>query len=326
MKRQQSSHLDLQVLYRKITVDKSYIEKGTSFVNAFDNSNVLLKDCGSPIPESGATQEFVSELMKQVKSENDSIKLPPWIHYKLKRFDTSDQETVALSGENKFIVNLEHVRNTSDQILSYRNAVLDKAKPDEYNDLVANSDLIPEICMYKDGIDTGTVSHTANGTYVLSAVESSIRAVWPMDSNTANDIEISPEQPPLNLHFVNREIFNMLNSNGKEVLISDIYKTDKFGKYKELEDRTTVNVSDKTHKYIVKVTANRIQYKRDSADEFIPIIISRNNTDLSTVYINCETVNGKKYIMGPYFNNKKYICYYKPSKHIKHLKEFQKYR
>lgn len=28
-----------------VIIDKSYIEKGTSLINVFDNSNALLKDC-----------------------------------------------------------------------------------------------------------------------------------------------------------------------------------------------------------------------------------------------------------------------------------------
>ena len=34
----------------KIVIDKSYIEKGTSFVNVFNNSNAILKDSFSKTP------------------------------------------------------------------------------------------------------------------------------------------------------------------------------------------------------------------------------------------------------------------------------------
>lgn len=32
-----------------VIIDKSYIEKGTTLVNVFDNSNALLKDCRNSI-------------------------------------------------------------------------------------------------------------------------------------------------------------------------------------------------------------------------------------------------------------------------------------
>lgn len=35
-----------------VIIDKSYIEKGTSLINVFDNSNTLLKDCRNCISKS----------------------------------------------------------------------------------------------------------------------------------------------------------------------------------------------------------------------------------------------------------------------------------
>ena len=34
-----------------VIIDKSYIERGTSFINVFDNSNTLIKDCRNTISD-----------------------------------------------------------------------------------------------------------------------------------------------------------------------------------------------------------------------------------------------------------------------------------
>jgi hypothetical protein len=53
----------------KIVIDKTYIEKGTSFVNAFNNSNVILKDCGSPEPIVDSNENIVSKTTSKLKTE-----------------------------------------------------------------------------------------------------------------------------------------------------------------------------------------------------------------------------------------------------------------
>ena len=45
-----------------VVIDNSYIEKGTAFVNAFENSNVILKNCGTPEPLSETNENIVNKI------------------------------------------------------------------------------------------------------------------------------------------------------------------------------------------------------------------------------------------------------------------------
>lgn len=299
-----------------LLIDKSYIEKGTSFVNAFENSNVILKDCGSPYPVTSITSSFVQEISNQITYEKDSIKLPPWIHYKLERDDRGERET-PINSLNKFVIKLDHIRDTSDKITSYRNDILTGMVlgHNEYNGdyYTAPSGLIPEVRMYEDGVETDLISQTANGQYYLDGVQSSIRAVWPLNDVSKNNLDT----PEINLHFVNRELLNLKSANGLNVLINGVAKTDKFGKAHELENESIDSISPNSHKKIVKVVANKIQYKENdvhgSGETFKIVQMNHDGTEIHLDYNDFKDKFGKvkHYIMGPYFNSKKYLTYYK---------------
>ena len=84
-----------------VVIDKSYIEKGTSFVNAFENSNVVLKDCGTPIPKEESAAGMVSILNTKLTEEIDRHFLPPWVSYNVRRFDNLED---ASSGQEDKVV------------------------------------------------------------------------------------------------------------------------------------------------------------------------------------------------------------------------------
>lgn len=70
-----------------VVIDNSYIEKGTAFVNAFENSNVILKNCGTPEPLSETNENIVNKTITKLSNENDRRLLPFFIHHKIARFD-----------------------------------------------------------------------------------------------------------------------------------------------------------------------------------------------------------------------------------------------
>jgi hypothetical protein len=70
-----------------VVIDNSYIEKGTALVNAFENSNVILKNCGTPEPLSESNENIVNKTITKLSNENDRRLLPFFIHHKIARFD-----------------------------------------------------------------------------------------------------------------------------------------------------------------------------------------------------------------------------------------------
>ena len=67
-----------------VIIDKSYIEKGTSLINVFDNSNALLKDCGTQYPKTEKSSSVHAKLISKIQNETERRTLPFWFHYQLK--------------------------------------------------------------------------------------------------------------------------------------------------------------------------------------------------------------------------------------------------
>ena len=296
-----------------LTIDKSYIEKGTSFINAFDNSNVILKDCGTPIPSTTITYDFISDLNNQLKLEKDSIKLPPWIEYNVSRFNKSTKgKAINLVYSNKSIIYLDDIENVSDEITNIRNNVISSMTYDTAEGCyVSQYKNMPQLVMNQNGIDTSNVSVTANGVYILNNVESSIRAVWPLDAkHLTDDLNPDIDNPRLNIHFANREFIKLQDSNNNEIFVNGMYKTDKFGNKKKDLSKTEIIYANNTKKKIVKSVNNEL------ITEKYAVKIPKYN---EFYYLVLNEFNEKKYITGPYFNNKNYVSYYKQDKNSGNL-------
>lgn len=69
-----------------VVIDNSYIEKGTALVNAFENSNVILKNCGTPEPLIETNKNIINKTITKLSNENDRRLLPFFIHHKIARF------------------------------------------------------------------------------------------------------------------------------------------------------------------------------------------------------------------------------------------------
>ena len=50
-----------------VIIDKSYIEKGTSLINVFDNSNALLKDCRNILSKSWIILKSIFKIEIKIK-------------------------------------------------------------------------------------------------------------------------------------------------------------------------------------------------------------------------------------------------------------------
>ena len=124
-----------------VIIDKSYIKKGTSFVNAFDNTNVLIKDCGTPVPSVDSNLSQYLKLHKKIENETDRRLLPMWLHYKfnnakfLNGISESDFEDFAASNEGEQKIGVIRNSNFNDEpynkIKEYRDEMIASAKTDE---------------------------------------------------------------------------------------------------------------------------------------------------------------------------------------------------
>ena len=98
-----------------VIIDKSYVEKCTSLANVFDNSNVLLKDCGSPVPDVETYSTQYLKLKSKIGNENEKRKLPFWIHYQLKK---NDNENFAAAAQGQLKIGIILRSDFQDELYS----------------------------------------------------------------------------------------------------------------------------------------------------------------------------------------------------------------
>ena len=278
-----------------LIVDKTFVVKGTSVVNAYDNSNVVLKDCASPSPVGSLENQAITKYFNTVKNERDSNTLPMWIEYIPKRYYTQEGEYKAFTG-SKYFINLGRSTSTNEKVAELRAKITDNGT----NSVKSENALEYQINLV-DGLSTKNVSVTAPGTYILYGVENSIKTVFPLNSVS----EDKQDNPAINLHFVNREVLDMTdNSNTTIYRMSDLDKTDEYGgklKLSESVSRTSA------FRKIVEVVGTALQYSENKEYVF--------EKDENGKYIIplSSTVDGVTFVDGASFNNKNYVCYENPS-------------
>lgn len=221
-----------------IKIDKSFIKKGTTFVNAFDNSNVVIKDCASPSPTYKLNENYYYEKMQGLKNEISTRKLPPWVHYGLFRFgegidDGSDDVKIdnwpALTSQF-----YKELKDSSPSTYYY-----DEAINKELSDARA---LLTGSAVNADGIwtaplstsiditlashekDTSLISRSNSGYFWLGGLNSSIKAVIPFNSNFENTIEC----PSLQLNLTERELYPF-KANESAYFVTNLYKKNEYG-------------------------------------------------------------------------------------------------
>lgn len=307
----------------KIVIDKSYIEKGTSFVNVFNNSNAILKDCGSPKPSVDSNENIISKIKSKLESETDKRTLPFWVHHKIARFDN---ENTAVNSKNKSLIRLEVINDYDmndekyKKILDFRTTIESNSIFDnKTNYAVANTQYMLEQQILANGelsngltFSSKDIDYTKKGLYYLSGVTSSIKTVWPLDSILTSQ----SDSPKLNLNYVNREIFPYLNNSNKVVKVNNVHKTDSFGNEIDIAGSEVNSIAPNTFKYIVKSKVNTPLLKYDAANKNVKVYLDNNENGY---YLNIEQFsnnnsNSKYYFTGPYLNDRSYISYYKNDK------------
>ena len=279
--------------HSNLVLNKSFIEKGTTLINAFDNSNVILKDCGVPEVGTSISNEQYNQSKLKLSLENDIFDLPPWIHYKIKK-DVYSNQDYWYSPNAKFVFRLGSVGNLNADIDKFRQKIEESGSNNNY---VINPILTLESQIELNNLQTANVETTNTGEYMLSDVESSIRAVWPLN----NQYKDALESPKLNLHFVKRLIYPFIDKNNKNYYIEGVKRTDSLGNL--LIDPTgTIDIKTPgSHKYLVKVLNNEIQFENQT--------YKINKDDNGRPYINYEVHNDKKYIMNPYLDSLNSLSY-----------------
>ena len=305
-----------------VIIDKSFIKKGTTFINAFDNSNVLIKDCGSPVPyvESELTQYL--KLEKKITSENEKRLLPFWVHYHLNVDQDPNARNDAFQGSNQ--IGLEYVEAeyfSNDPLKSinqYRNDLINNAisgTNEYYTDL---SSLI-ESRIVKDNIsESKDIKYTTSGNFYLDNVSSSIRAVFPLN----NKYKFSMDNPKIILNLKNREFISIKKLRGKNsaekdpIYVRNVYKIDNEG-YKIIDG---TGVLDNTDNYIDSLPNISYVHKLMAESSLSNPLYDQNNTyqelnsyNQDQLYFKIEscTLSGisRNFIIGPYTRDT--IAYFK---------------
>ena len=258
-----------------ITIDNSYIEKGTALINAFENSNVILKNCGTPVPTSESDEKIVNKAISKLTNEIDRKTLPFFIHHKIARFD---DENLNVNDNNPTLSRLEVINeydtNNDEyrQINEFRQNIGSNLKNDEErNQPICDSKFLLEqqILRSKDLL-TKDINFTISGLYYLSGLTSSIKAVFPLNASLKTNFD----NPKLNLNYVNREIFPY-QINGQNVRIKNVNKLDSFGNEIDIPGSDTISIAPITRKYIVASSLNK-PISTNSSYNFAEIILSGN--------------------------------------------------
>lgn len=265
----------------KIIIDKTYLEKGTSFINAFNNSNVILKDCGTPEPTIDSNKNIVSKTESKLKNELDKKTLPFWVHSKIARFDDFD---TAVNDENGSLIYLEVVNDVDmndekyEKIKSFRTTIENNILINEdTNETVVDAEFMLEQQIMRNNVlsngltfSSKDIDYTRQGLYYLSGVTSSIKAVWSLNSVSHTKID----NPKLNLNYINREIFPYISNSNNEVKINGVNKVDSFGQEIEIPNLTKEVLSPNTFKHIINSKVNTPIFKKDINGLNIPTILN----------------------------------------------------
>lgn len=316
-----------------LTIDKSYIEKGTSFVNASKNSNVIIKDCGSPEPAQTVASSFFYEQKEVLKDQKASVSLPPWIEYNVFRDDvlnpnTAEQYSKKYNLANYFYIKLDNI------VLDEENDV-DKKTKDAREELLNNSVVhdgvvyAPSSCsldlaLAREKIDLDSVHSTQDGMFFLSDVNSSIKGVWPLNAK----YKFLQDNPKVNLHFVSRELYDLVDSSGETVKMNGILKLDKTGAVEVDETKQALELTPLYKKNIIKVIANSVQYELDpNSKTYTYCKCSWSSSEMSfnvSILLNEENPEGSKFLIHglPYYtsSNNKYYAYYQANRYNTSLK------
>lgn len=291
-----------------VVIDKSFIEKGSSFVNAFENSNVILKDCGTPVPIEKSSGSIVTTLNTKLLEEVERKTLPPWVNYKLKHYniweDTSTgteiNPKVGTSNINMHLIDVVNKKRVNDAAKTFFDKVTDYR-----NNLIGNNVSgqvlskfsIENQIIKNNEISSKDVNFTISGAYYLSGLDSAIKAVWPLDENFKTD----KDEPTLSLQFKERMTFPI--SVGEDYLtMSDVYETDSFGNY-ITDVKTKINIDEDipsqnhngTYKFVAQSELNEPLHSTD----FQTIEV----TDEKSYFNLIQNTKQEYFIQGPYTDN-----------------------
>ena len=329
-----------------VIIDKSYIKKGTSFVNAFDNTNVLIKDCGTPVPSVDSNLSQYLKLHKKIENETDRRLLPMWLHYKfnnakfLNGISESDFEDFAASNEGEQKIGVIRNSNFNDEpynkIKEYRDEMIASAKTDEgalpgeylHGKLLVDYDKLLERQIISEGLyESKDIDYTSTGAFYLMGLTSSIKVVYPLNSLNM----ISSDNPHVVLNFKNREFiptYALIDSSAvdesQRIYVANVDKTDKYG-YKVKSDKSTTDSTDNyvgeyistyVHKYIAKSSNSKpvSQNDDDTGSQIEEVIPVYNDSQVclkiegSRGFVGSDS-NNKNFIMGPYLSNT--VAYFK---------------
>ena len=318
-----------------LTIDKSYIEKGTSFVNASKNSNVIIKDCGSPEPAQTVASSFFYEQKEVLKDQKASVSLPPWIEYNVFRDDvlnpnTAEQYAKKYNLANHFYIKLDNILpgEVDENAKDAREALLVNSVAHDDRVVYAPSSYSLDLALAREKVDLDSVHSTQDGMFFLSDVNSSIKGVWPLNAK----YKFLQDNPKVNLHFVSRELYDLVNSNGDTVKMNGILKLDKTGAVEVDETKQALELTPLYKKNIIKVIANSVQYALDPNTKQNIYCqckwYSDNMSFQARIELNDANPEGSKFLIHrsdtglPYYtsSNNKYYAYYQANRYNTSLK------
>ena len=322
-----------------VIIDNSFIKKGTSFINVFDNSNTLLRDCGTISPTISSADIQYQKLTYKLNNEINKKLLPFWYNYNLVR-DRSSQflnyvpsdgvrlQPVAISGSNE---NRLMTEPGYDKVDEYRTDLVETSmtKTDDLN-IEKNYNYISKIIerrVLDDDIDTRDIDYTSYGGYALTSLNSSIKTVFPLSKYKLN----LSDSPNILLSLKTRAFLPILkddNDNESKIyLLSGNYpegcllKYDKYNLPIKLIDENLLHVDTVDnyfndlfiHKYIASSKNSRPLYDVDESGNYKNFSIQYNvekdkydelNSNIDIPYLDLEEAiqsgNSTFFFTGPY--------------------------
>ena len=263
-------------------------------------------------------------MKSKLKNENEKRKLPFWFHYKLKNSKTipleprtGDQLRVGYIPSSYFNKTPNNEETLYSLVNSYRDTFLSSAQYVSTSDMtVVSPEFLMERQLIKNGLDSSNVEYTTYGEFYLDGIQSSIKAVFPLNST----YKLNVDSPKLVLNLKERDFIPILK-NEEKVYIDGINQYDKYEKPVESDvglikrDNTDNYIStgdaiQYVHKYVASSINSFPIYERNenNSSEFIKETLMVNSSETpSYIYLNVERALAgfdnkeyQNYFMGPY--------------------------
>ena len=194
------------------------------------------------------------------------------------------------------------------------------------NEKVIEPTFIFERKLIEEGIQSKDINYTLSGVYYLDKVDSSIRAVFPLNST----FKLNVDSPSLLLNLKERMFFPLDGNETKKTYLHDVQRYDKYNepiehesvsfKYENTDDYIGQYITTYVHKPIAETVNSLPIYEEEfGTSNYVtetikainnkPVLKIERAKAVSDLSLSNTESDFKNFIMGPYTSNT--ICYRK---------------